>query len=138
VVRDFHFLPWFQFMPKFYYLDFTSFFLQSHFGFTIFFRFSSTVLSQLLTFQNYLLFFRHLRWFFTLIYIFFFVKEIIIEVFVLFSCVFLERVAETKTLSNSSWSKKSWIDFSRFFLVMRGEKRCVFSMSDFFKKSLIF
>jgi len=64
----------------------------------------------------------------------FFVKEIIIEVFVLFSCVFLERVAETKTLSNSSWSKKSWIDFSRFFLVMRGEKRCVFSMSDFFQK----
>jgi hypothetical protein len=58
----------------------------------------------------------------------FFVKEIIIEVFVLFSCVFLERVAETKTLSNSSWSKKSWIDFSRFFFGdERRKKMCFFN-----------
>lgn len=64
------------------------FFLAVTLWFHYFFRFSSTVLSQLLTFQNYLLFFRHLRWFFYADLHIFFVKEIIIEVFVLFSCVF--------------------------------------------------
>jgi len=121
---DFNLCPSFDFLIS----SSSSFFLAVTLWFSLFFLFRFFVHGFITTphFSELLIVFLgtwgdFLRWF---TYFFLFQRDNYIEVFVLFSCDFWERIAETKTLSNgySSRSKKSWIGlliFSRFFFWLR-------------------